>query len=219
MEVTMKKFIRLLAIVLTLVTLCASLSGCETTADKMAALSGTWIMIEQDSVEQATALLENIDLYEQELALADATSLKYAWIFEFDEEGNFRQADDIKMTKQLVREFYEGVFDDLYEGRASLAGLYEQDLSVMSKEEMQLFYAGLYGYDTYEALMDRFVESAYKYDEWKDYRNGYFTIKGDKLDMVDREAGYDSYLIAYKLNGDTLTLTYSDGVEVYTRVK
>lgn len=215
----MKRFISLLAILLTLIMVCSALSGCETTADKMAALSGTWIMIEQDTVEQANVLLENIDLYEEELALADNTSLKYAWIYEFDTEGNFRQADDIEMTKQLVREFYEGVFDNLYENRASLSALYEQDLSAMTKEEMQVFYAGLYGYDTYEALMDRFVESAYKYDEWEDYRNGYFTIKGDKLDMVDRQAGYDSYLIAYKLNGDTLTLTYSDGVEVYTRVK
>ena len=215
----MKRSIRLLAVILTLAALCSALSGCETTAQKMEALSGTWRMIEQDTTEQATALLEAIDLYEQEMALADVNSLKYAWIYEFDAEGNFRQADDIAMTKQLVREFYEGLIDSFYENRADLSDLYEVDMSVMTKEELQQFYADLYGYETYEALMDRFVNAAYKYDTWTDYRNGTYTIKDGKLDIVDMADGYETYLIAYKLDGDTLTLTYKDGVEVYTRVK
>ncbi len=213
----MKKLIRTLLIFVVVGVIGYAIGNRETTADKMAALSGTWRMIQPDSTEQADLLLKNIDLYEQELALVDNTSLQYAWLVEFDTEGNFRQADDIEMTKQLVREFYEGVFDDLYEGRAGLADLYEQDLSAMTKEEMQQFYAGLYGYDTYEALMDRFVSSAYKYDEWTDYRNGTYTFDGNKLDITDTVDGYETYLIAYKLSGDTLTLTYSDGVEVYTR--
>lgn len=212
----MKRFTVFGAISLIFVMVFTMFSGCESTADKMAALSGTWIMIEQDSMEQADVLLKNIDLYEQELALADNSSLRYAWIYEFDTEGNFRQADDIEATKQLVREFYNGVFDDLYEGRASLASLYEQDLSNMTKEEMQQFYAELYGYETYEALLDRFVNAAYKYDEWTDYRNGTYTIKGNILDIQD---GSEAYTLKYEINGDTLTITYSDAVEVYTRVK
>lgn len=215
----MKKLIRTLLIFFVVGAIGYAFGNRETTADKMAALSGTWLMIEQDTTEQADVLLKNIDLYEAELALADNTSLQYAWIFEFDTEGNFRQANDIEVTKQLVREFYEGVFDNLYEGRDTLQDLYEVDFTSMTKAEMQQFYAELYGYDTYEALMERFVTVAYKYDEWTDFRNGTYTIKGDKLDIVDIAEGYETYLIAYQLNGNTLTLTYSNGTEVYTRAK
>lgn len=215
----MKKLIRTLLIFFVVGAIGYAFGNRETTADKMAALSGTWLMIEQDTTEQADVLLKNIDLYEAELALADNTSLQYAWIFEFDTEGNFRQANDIEVTKQLVREFYEGVFDNLYEGRDTLQDLYEADFTSMTKAEMQQFYAELYGYDTYEALMERFVTVAYKYDEWTDFRNGTYTIKGDKLDIVDIAEGYETYLIAYQLNGNTLTLTYSNGTEVYTRAK
>jgi hypothetical protein len=59
------------------------------------------------------------------------------------------------------------------------------------------------------------VENAYYYDEWTDYRNGTFTFDGDFLEIMD---GTESYTLGYKIEGDTLTISYSDGVEVYTKV-
>ena len=168
-------------------------------------------------------LLESIDLYEEEIALVDKTSLRYAWIFEFDTAGNIRQAQPVEENKALVREFYEGMFDAFFDGRASLDDLYEDDLSSMNQDEFKLFYAELYGFDTFEALLDQFVQNAYVYDEWTDLRNGTFTFDSNRLSIIDSVEGENglpsSYSIIYKLEGDTLTLTYSDGVEVYTRVR
>lgn len=219
----MKKSVRILALVLTVFLAAAMLSACESTEEKYAALAGTWIMYEQDSEEQAMLLLENIDLYEEEIALADTSSLRYAWIFEFDTAGNIRQAQPVEENKELVREFYVGVFNAFYENRTTLDDLYEDDLSAMSQEEFEQFYADLYGFATFEELMDQFVENAYKYEEWTDLRKGTFTFKSNRLSIVDSVEGENglpqSYSIIYKVEGDTLTLTYSDGVEVYTRVQ
>ena len=219
----MKRATRILALVLTLVLAASLLCACESTEEKYAALAGTWIMYEQDSEEQVMVLLEGIDLYEEEIALVDKTSLRYAWTFEFDTAGNIRQAQPVEENKALVREFYAGAFDAIFEGRANLAGVYEQDLSAVTREEFDLFYAELYGFETFEALLDQFAENAYKYDEWTDLRNGTFTFESNRLSISDSVKGENglpqSYSIIYEVEGDTLTLTYSDGVEVYTKVQ
>lgn len=219
----MKKTTRVLALLLTLLLAASMLCGCESIEEKYAALAGTWIMYQPDSEEQVMVLLESIDLYEEEIALVDKTSLRYAWTFEFDTAGNIRQAQPVEENKALVREFYEGMFDAFFEGRASLDDVYEDDLSAMSREEFDQFYATLYGFETFDALLDQFVENAYKYDEWTDLRNGTFTFESNRLSVIDSvedENGLpQSYSIIYKLEGNTLTLTYSDGVEVYTKVQ
>lgn len=214
----MKKSTRILALLLTVVLAASLLCGCESLEDKYAALAGTWIMYEQDSEEQVMVLLESIDLYEEEIALVDKTSLRYAWTFEFDMAGNIRQAQPVDENKALVREFYVGMFDAFFENRASLDSVYETELSAMSREEFEQFYAELYSFDSFEALLDQFVENAYKYDEWEDLRKGTFTFKGSNLVVVDTLTS-DVYNIGYKLDGNTLTMTYIDGVEVYTKVQ
>ena len=206
---------KVMSLVLALLMLAAMLCACESKEEKYAALAGTWQMVADDTEEQALVLLEGIDLYEEELAVVDKTTLQYVWIYEFDTAGNFRQADDIEATKECVRAFYAGVFEDLYENRDGLGELYGEDFAAMDQAAFQQFYAELYGKDTYEALLDQFVENAYKWDEWTDYRNGTFTFDGDRLEIED---GAESYWLEYKIEGDTLTITYSDGDEVYTRV-
>ena len=208
---------RILALILTVLLAVSMLCACESTAEKYAALDGTWIMYQTDSQEQVMILLESIDLYEEEIALVDMTSLKYAWTVAFDADHNFRQVQPVEENKALVREFYEGMFNAFYEGRATIDEAYEDDLSAMTQEEFNQFYATLYSFETFEALLDQFVENAYKYDEWEDLRNGTFTIKGDKLEIVDTIESETVY-IGYQVEGDTLTLTYSDGTEVYTQV-
>lgn len=214
----MKKSARILALLLTLLIAASMLCACESIEDKYAALAGTWIMYEQDSEEQVMEFLESIDLYEEEIALVDKTSLRYAWIFEFDTAGNIRQAQPVDENKALVRDFYEGMFNDFFENRASLDSVYEVELSAMNQEEFQQFYADLYGFETFEALMDRFVENSYAYEEWEDFRRGTFTFSGSNLSVTDVIEN-DSYNIGYKIEGNTLTLTYLDGIEVYTKVQ
>lgn len=212
----MKKVTRILALAMAAAMLCAMLCACENSEEKMAELSGTWMMIEQDSQEQATALLENIDLYEGEIAVVDVNSLQYAWIYEFDTEGNFRQAEDPDKAKELVREFYTGAFEDLYAHRADIDDLYEVEMADMTEDAFYAFYAELYGYDTFEELLTRFVDSAYRYDEWTDLQSGTYSVRGGYITLTTEEGAGK---IGYKIEGDTLTLTYSDGVEVYTKTK
>ena len=219
----MKKATKVLALLLTILLTASLLCACESTEEKYAALAGTWIMYEQDSEEQVMVLLESIDLYEEEIALVDKASLRYAMIYEFDTAGNIRHAQPVEENKALVREFYEGMFNAFFDGRSSLDDLYEDDLSAMSREEFNQFYANLYSFDTFDALLNQFVENAYKYDEWTDLRKGTFTFESNRLSIIDSVVGENglpsSYSIIYKLEGDTLTLTYSDGTEVYTRVQ
>lgn len=214
----MKKSVRILAILLTILLTVSMLCGCQSTEEKYAALSGTWIMYEQDSEEQVMVLLESIDLYEEEIALVDMNSLRYAWTFEFDTAGNIRQCQPVEENKALVREFYTGMFDDFFENRASLDGVYETELSAMSREEFEQFYAELYTFSSFEELMDQLVENAYYYDEWEDLRRGTFTFKGNNI-VVNDTVENDTYNIGYKIEGNTLTLSYIDGVEVYTKVQ
>lgn len=214
----MKKVTKVLALVLLVVMLSSVLCACENTEEKMAELAGTWVMTCQDSEEQALALLENIELYEGEIAVVDLTSLRYAWIYEFDTEGNFRQAEDPQMAKALVKEFYIGAFDALYEHRADINALYEEaDLSKMTRAEFDQFYADIYGFANFETLMNRIVESAYRYDEWEDLQHGTYTVRGSFITLNTEEDGMGR--VGYEIEGDTLTLTYSDGTEVYTKSK
>ena len=200
----MNKTTKILAFLLSVLLAATLLCACESTEEKYAALAGTWIMYEQDSEEQVMVLLESIDLYEEEIALVDKTSLRYAWIFEFDTAGNIRQAQPVEENKALVREFYEGMFDAFFDGRASLDDLYEDDLSSMNQDEFKLFYAELYGFDTFEALLDQFVQNAYVYDEWTDLRNGTFTFDSNRLSIIDSVEGENglpsSYSIIYNTN-------------------
>jgi hypothetical protein len=211
----MKKLTKLLALVLVVLMAATLFTACENKTEKMAQLSGSWLYVGTDSEEQVLALLQNVDMYEEEIAVADTSSLKFAWVYTFDMEGNFRQYEDVERDKQFVREFYKGFFADLYENRDALVGSYEEDLSAMTEGEMQLFYAGLYGYETFDDMINDFADIAYNYDEWEDIRNGTFEIDDGKLNIVDQG---DEYYVDYVIEGDTLTITYKDGVEVYTKI-
>ena len=206
---------KVISLVLALLMLTTMLCACESTEEKYAALAGTWQMVTEETEENTRIRLENIDLYEEELAVVDMEKLYNVWIYEFDMGGNFRQTDDIPAMKEYVRAFYHSIFEDLFENRADLGALYETDFAAMDQAAFQQFYAELYGLENYDAMLDQFVENAYKWDEWTDYRNGTFVIKGDYLEIID---GGESYRLGYESDGDTLTITYSDGTEVYTKV-
>lgn len=214
----MKKIKNILLFVLIAVMVAGLLGGCEDSAAKMEALSGTWTMTAQDSEEQAQILLEGIDLYEEEIAVADLTSLKYVQIVEFDTEGNYRFAYDVEGIRTCVREFYVGVFDALYENRTSLNETYGVEFDQVTEEEFRQFYAELYGLSDYETMIDQFTDYAYDYEALAEsLETGTYTIKGNSiLCTITGETEAES--MGYKISGTSLTLTYIDAEEVYTKV-
>ena len=213
----MKKATKLLALLLAMLMMLCIFTGCESEKQKIEKLAGTWTMVKADPEDEALYLLENIDFYEEEIELIDLTTLDSVYLVEFTTEKTYLFAYDADATKECVREFYVNVFDVLYENRNKLSETYGKDFGAMTEDEFFLFYAGLYGIESYEAMIDRFTETAYDYESLAEpFETGTFTIKGQKiLCTITGETQAES--LGYAIEGNTLTLTYSDGVEVYTR--
>ena len=196
--------------VVALVLVAALLCGCGAGV-KMEDLTGKWALTAQHEQEEATYLLDMLDLYAEERALVDLNSMTYVLVAEFGPDGSYSFAYEVEANKECVRQFYMGVMDALYEGRATLSDVYETDLESMSREEFNQFYADVYGVASYEFLMDRFVEYAYDYDALAEpVETGTFKIVGKAL-MCTITGETEAESLGCELEGDTLKLTYADG--------
>lgn len=212
----MKKM-KILLVVLSLVLCAGVLCSCQSNEERLAELAGTWTMRGDDSAEQAQALLESLEFYEEEIALVDLNSLDDVMTVTFDTEGNYAFAWDAQGIQQCLDEFYRGAFDAIYEGRTTLNEVYDYDFSAVTKEEFFQLYADLYSVSDFDALIDVFVESSYDYESLEEpMETGTFTIKGGDL-MCTITGETEAEALGYKIEGDTLTLIYVNGREVYTR--
>lgn len=213
----MKKIINVLSLFLVIVMLAGMFAGCESQAQKLEKLAGTWVMTTDDTEEQAQIMLDGLDLYEEEIALVDLTSLDYVKVVEFGIDKTYRFFCDPDGTKVCVRTFLEGVFDALYENRTALNDVYGVEFDEISKTDFQQFYADLYTQADFDALIDHMVSSAYDYDSLAEgFEVGTFSITGSKI-MCTISGESTAEALGYKIDGDQLTLTYSDTVEVYAR--
>lgn len=186
-------------------------------ASRYEEVSGSWSSTLKDTPEQARALLEHIDAYEEEIAAADLDSLEYVKTVTFDMEKQYRFGYDVEATRQCVRNFYDGFFNDLYEARTTLNDAYGMDFDAMSKEDFLLFYAEIYGYSTYAELLDDLVENSYDFEELsKPTEVGTYSFEGNRI-MCTILGDTQAESLIYAIDGDELTLTYSNAVEVYTR--
>lgn len=216
-----RAMILVMVIALTAFTLCGCSSVLESVlgGNKYEKLSGTWHAVITDSPEEARGFLEAIDAYEEEIAAADLYSLKYAKTVQFTQDKNYSYAFDTQETIACVREFLDGYFNDLYDARATLNAAYGEDFTNMSKYDFFAFYAELYGYSYYEEMLDDMSATIYDYEELEELGReiGSYTIEGNYI--VCTIAGTTTpEKMEYSLEGDTLTLTYVDAVEVYQRV-
>lgn len=194
------------------------MAGCgPSEEEKIKELVGIWRMTVEDTEEQARILLENIDLYEEEIALADLTSLDYVQLVEFTKENTYRFAYDVEGTRACVREFYQEVFADLYEGRVSLNETYGYEFDDFTEEEFYQFYAEMYEMADYTALIEYITGIAYDYEGLGEaWETGTYSIDGEMIScMIDGQTKEET--LGYAIDGYQLTLTYVDGTEVYTR--
>lgn len=213
----MKKTVNVLSLFLVIVMLAGMFAGCESQAQKLEKLAGTWVMTTDDTEEQAQIMLDGLDLYEEEIALVDLTSLDYVKVVEFGIDKTYRFSCDPDGTKVCVRTFLEGVFDALYENRTALNDVYGVEFDEISKTDFQQFYADLYTQADFDALIDHMVSNAYDYDSLAESLEvGTFSITGSKI-MCTISGESTAEALGYKIDGDQLTLTYSNTVEVYTR--
>ena len=208
---------RVLCVALTLVMLLA-LTGCF--GLKMEEVVGVWETKLPDTEVQAEALLLNVEAYEEEIALADLSSLEYVKVAEFREDKMYEFRVDAEGTKVCVRSFFESYFDALYEGRTTLNEAYGITFDEMTEEEFKQFYVDMYGCESFDSMLDIFTENAYDYVALEEpLDEGIFSLKGDRIDCVslgDGESGEIEVVISGE-NGERMMLTYSDGVENYDR--
>ena len=185
----------------------------------MEALAGTWTMTAVDSEAQFMEFMESIEAYDEEVALADKSSLKYVKLVTFDAKGNYSFADDVAGNKKCIRDFYDGYFADLYAGRTTLNSVYETTFDNMSETEFQQYYAELYNCTNYTDLLDTLVENAYDWDAKEaPWETGKYKLRGNRI-YCTISGKSDSEYISYTLKGDSLTLSYTNGEEIYTRIK
>lgn len=184
--------------------------------DKIDQLAGVYTTLE-DNTDSVSDLLSLIDLSQEELALTGGVELKLVKLVEFSQNRDYRFSYDAEQSKQQVRAMYADALDAIYQGRATLTALYGDEITTATQEEFQQFYAELYSLTSYDELLDALADNAFDYDALsEDYETGTYTIEGKKILCTITGESEAEYL-EYKLDGDTLTLTYSDMVETYTR--
>lgn len=212
---------KILAAVLSLCLLAALLSGCAF-GKKSVDPVGVWSMDVQDTPEQAKVLLDAIDVYEEEIALADLNSLFYVKQAHFREDGTFAFFVDAEGTRAGVHAFFDGFFHTLYENRVSLNEVYSRTFDDMSEADFQQFYAELYGYESYAVMTETFTESAYQYEVFDaPAKEGTYTVRGDVI-LCTASGETEPSGIQVVISGDSseyLTMVYADGEETYTRIR
>ena len=208
---------KVLSVCLIALMLLGILGGCGNQQAKLEALAGTWTLLEDEDPEYILDVLTYFELYEEEIALVETTGMKTVKVVEFREDKTYSFRYDGDKTRQTVREYLDGVFDQLYESREKLDSLYEVAFSEYSQEEFQQFYAALYEQDDYDSLLDVMADEVYDYDVLDEpYETGTFTIRANRIYCTMAGKTEEEYL-GYEIEGDTLTLEYLEDTEVYHR--
>lgn len=182
-------------------------------------LAGTYVTQDYMDAESVEELLTDYEFYTEEIALIDLNTLYAPYYVEFDTDKNYTFYYDADGFRANVEAFLRQAFESMYAGREGLSEVYGEDFSVMSLAEFQNYYATLYSAESFDALMTTLADSAYDYDYVaQDKEVGTYTIEDDKI--LCTIAGHtNAEAMGYKLSGDTLTLTFTNMVQTYTRVK
>lgn len=207
----MKHVKRIVALILAAVMASCFLTGCL--IDPKEKLQGTWKTTIVASDESKEKLLANFDLYEEEIALAEDVPLRYVKLLTFY-SSDYRYSFDKSETIAYLRDYFQSMMDAIYEGRTALNNVYDVDFGAMTKSDFQQFYADLYEVADYNALVETFATDMLNMDE--DIESGTYYVKSGKVYYkMKGDAEYE--YCDYKVKGDTLTLNYSDVVEIYTK--
>lgn len=207
---------KIFSLLLAAALLCA-LCGCSGNADKMNELCGVWEMTYVEDEETARGLLESMEFYEEEIVLADLTGLENTMTVEFTRDKTYCYSYDIDRTKAAIREFYDEAVTAVYNGRTGLTDIYGFETINMTEEEFKAFYATeLFSMENYEELLDYFVENCLDYTAITDFDKGTFRLSGSRI-ICTAEGSDTEEEMSYSISGNTLTLVYADGKEVYTR--
>lgn len=215
----MKRFFtRLLASALAVLIVTFAMDGVAkiSTSRKISKLAGNYVTMEPLEADMVERMLTNFDFYPEEIALIDLESQTVPKCMEFRDNKSVVSYYDADAFRSDVERFFRQAFENLYANRDALSSLYNADFSAMTQAEFETYYATLYSKSTFDELVTFLAADAYNYNELTS-STGTFTIEDDKI-VCKFINPFSTSVMGYDLSGNTLTLTYSDGAEVYTRI-
>lgn len=208
---------KIIAFTLVLILLCCGLAGCETEADKIAAIAGHWETVNYYTSDSVSESLVNLDLYEEEIAMMDPGAIGIVDVIEFNEDKTYTITCNPEKSIAMVEEYFRNAFATFYQNRDQLAGCYTDDLSAMTEAEFQQFYADLYGQTNFDALIEMFVFSITDEDHLlQGTETGTYRIVGERIYFKTTGASEEEH-ITYSVNGDELTLNFANETEIYNK--
>lgn len=212
----MKKMLSLSLVVLMLL---AVLCGCSNNEERIAEIAGTWESIDYFTGSSVEQLLYDMDLYEEEVALLDTSTMRIVDVIVFNTDGTYTITSDVDKTLAAVEQYYRDAFNTFYTNRAQLESCYDEDLESMTIEEFQQFYADLYGREDFDALIAMFVNSTTDEEHLtSDEENGTFRMTSSRIYFSINGTQEEEY-VTYSLSGNVLALNFSDGINTYNRAQ
>lgn len=188
------------------------------TPGKIEKLAGTYVTEDYIGAKDVEELLTGYDFYSEEIALIDRNTLCAPRYVRFTADKTYSFYYDADGFRSNVEAFLCQAFASMYARRDQLAGLYDVDFSAMTEAEFQNYYASLYSTASFDDLITALADDAYDYNYIAlDMENGTFTIEEDKI-LCTISGQTNAEAMGYKLSGDTLTLTFTNSVQTYTRV-
>lgn len=221
----MKRFFtRLLSTILAIAFAIAVRTGITIVVDKafeakeVKKLVGTYRMEDLISTDIAENILEANDFYPEEIALADLTSLYVPKYVEYHSDKTYTYYYDADGYRDHIETFLRQTFDRMYENRTDISSLYSIDFTSISKADFQAYYASLYGENSFDDLISTISNGCWDYEALsKDVEIGTYSIQDNKIIYTQQGSTLKEH-VTFQLSGNSLTLTYSDAVEVYTKL-
>lgn len=177
---------------------------------KIEELSGTWEG-EFESDLSWEEVFETFEFYEEEVDILRDNQLlsgnvSFVDVATFTKDRKFSISSNNDKTAQLIRTHLESAFDVLYNNRTQLNVVYSEDFSKYTKADFESFYAEMYSYDSYELLLQGFVESLYDYYTVEE---GTYKIDDDLI-VIKNTGKSEKLWIEYKIEDGVLYLSYEE---------
>lgn len=208
---------RIVALVLTMILVCAGLNGCDLDLGASDAIIGHWETVRYYTSDSMRRSMEDLDLYAEEIAMMDLGAVGYVDVFEIRDDKTYTITCDAEKSIAMVQQYFRDAFATFYQNRSELDDLYEDDLGSMTESQLQQFYADLYGQTDFDALIELFVYSITN-EEYllEGTEKGTYRVSRNRI-WCTPEGEKEAQYIDFVVDGDILTLTYSDETVKYTR--
>ncbi|MBR5381465.1 MAG: hypothetical protein IK136_02475 [Oscillospiraceae bacterium] len=216
----MKRFGRIIGLLLA-ASMLLTLAACgENEKEKIAKLAYTWETMEYVEPDEAKDILEYFGFEEEELAYADLETMGFVRLMTLTADKTYVQEYDVQKTCDYFRQYFDSYIETLYTHAAELTDVYSESIvEVEDADEFRQFYAWLFDYDEYDEYLDDVVDEFVEIFELNDnlIERGTYELDKEKLKLKEEGSDTAEYVV-YSVDDSTLTIEYSNDTEHYTRL-